>query len=120
MGDAAGRWEVEITKMGNCHVLLLPGFAMLWQGAPVTVAAASCEGREEVGLLAAERPDRDSSLWQVEVHKTLALLPANIRERRLPGFEDLAPLRNSSLVLLRGMAVEVFNLRAGAAYNGLS
>ena len=116
----------------------------------------------------------------VQIHKTLALLPSNLRERRLPGFEDEGglggsawsvsvsfsshivyttiedsiskifqddfqmphmydvevrnvelttcswgpcvhlQLKGSQLPLVRGVAVELCNLRAGAAYNGLS
>ena len=91
---------------------------------------AVCACAQEAGLLAGERPDRQTGVWLVEValrdickpfanspksktkrteretkktclkiysprpqvHKTLSLLPANLRERGLPGFED-APLR---------------------------
>eukprot|EP00434_Breviolum_minutum_P007852 symbB.v1.2.006928.t1/scaffold400.1/size211454/7 len=114
--DARGRWMVEATRKGVTHILRVPGYGLLWQGAPVLVTV---DGEEkEAGLLAAERPDRSTGLWLVEIHKTLALLPANLRERSLPGFEEEG--RSTQLPLVRGVAVELCNLRAGAAYNGLS
>ncbi|CAJ1355260.1 unnamed protein product [Effrenium voratum] len=111
--DGLGRWEVEATRQGVTHVLRVPGHGLLWEGAPVTVAEAEAE---EVGLLAVERPERATGLWTVEVHKTVALLPANLRERSVLGFEE----RSGTLPLVRGVQVELCNLRAGAAYNGLS
>eukprot|EP00439_Symbiodinium_sp_Y106_P076194 s1868_g15.t1 len=117
--DVKGRWEVEATRKGSTHIVRVPGQRLFWQGAPVTVSVDSDEAKEEAGLIASERPDRVSGLWLVEIHKTLALLPANLRERRLPGFEDL-PMPTRPLPLVRGVAVELCQLRAGAAYNGLS
>lgn len=117
--DEKGCWEVETTRKGSTHIVRVPGQRLFWQGAPVTIGVDSDEAKEEAGLVASERPDRVSGLWLVEIHKTLALLPANLRERRLPGFEDL-PMPSRPLPLVRGVAVELCQLRAGAAYNGLS
>ncbi|CAE8620393.1 unnamed protein product, partial [Polarella glacialis] len=123
--DGRGRWEVEVTRKGIIHVLRVPAFGLLWQGAPVLVADAPGSEKEEGGLLAADRPERGSGNWPVELHKILSLLPANVRELRLPGFEDeeLFPPLGSGAEgpeLQRGMAVELCKLRAGASYNGLS
>eukprot|EP00435_Cladocopium_sp_Y103_P065881 s694_g27.t4 len=114
--DVQGCWTVEATRKGVTHILRVPGYGLLWQGAPVLVAIEG-EEKEEAGLLAAERPERSTGLWLVEIHKTMALLPGNLRERRLPGFEDEG---GTQLPLVRGVSVELCNLRAGAAYNGLS
>lgn len=114
--DAEGCWTVEATRKGVTHILRVPGYGLLWQGAPVLVAIEG-EEKEEAGLLAAERPERSTGLWLMEIHKTLALLPGNLRERRLPGFEDEG---GAQLPLVRGVSVELCDLRAGAAYNGLS
>ncbi|CAK9017404.1 D-3-phosphoglycerate dehydrogenase (PGDH) [Durusdinium trenchii] len=110
-------FRVETTRKGVTHLLRVPGHGLLWQGALVTL---EIDEKEELGLLACERPDRQSGRWCVEIQKTLALLPGNLRERRLPGFEDERALGATSLPLVRGVAVELCNLRAGAAYNGLS
>eukprot|EP00438_Fugacium_kawagutii_P025154 Skav208308 [mRNA] locus=scaffold897:312044:313471:+ [translate_table: standard] len=113
--DVMGCWTVEATRKGVSHILRVPGYGLLWQGAPVLVAVEG-EEKEEAGLLGAERPERNTGLWLVEIHKTLALLPNNLRERRLPGFEDEG---GTQLPLVRGVSVELCNLRAGASYNGL-
>lgn len=124
--DQTGRWLVEVTRRGDAHRLAVPRWHLLWCGAPVVVqglSPPSSSAPAEAGLVAAERPDRDTGRWQVKVHKTLALLPQNLRAAQplgSMGGQAGSPAAAGAAQLSRGQAVELHGLTSGSIYNGLT
>eukprot|EP00929_Paragymnodinium_shiwhaense_P099734 TRINITY_DN61545_c0_g1_i1.p1 TRINITY_DN61545_c0_g1~~TRINITY_DN61545_c0_g1_i1.p1 ORF type:complete len:388 (-),score=95.60 TRINITY_DN61545_c0_g1_i1:273-1436(-) len=112
--DASGRWRLEATRRGDVWRLAAPEWALLWLGAAVQVEGQTADGRLEEGVVAAEKPDRDTGLWRVQLSKVLSLLPANFH---IP--HHLAKVGAEPNDIHQGAIVEVRNLAAGKVYNGL-